>query len=130
VSGFYALFVRVSDGVDTVCRSQNLAIYGIAISSAGPAPGVLPNATQNAAYDTTVTATGGTGPYQYTASFMPNGLSLDQNGATAGRIHGTVNTGPGKYSINVTATDSNGLSRIQTLALSVIATPATLPSIS
>ena len=51
-------------------------------------PVVLPNGTQTVAYDQTITASGGTGPYTYavTTGSLPSGLSLD--GAT-GEITGT-----------------------------------------
>lgn len=66
-------------------------------------PVVLPNGTQTVAYDQTITASGGTGPYTYavTTGSLPSGLSLD--GAT-GEITGTpANTGFSNFTI--TATD-------------------------
>jgi large repetitive protein len=126
VAGFYPVTLQVNDGVDTLCRGENLVIYDIAVSSAGPRADILPNATQSVLYSTTVTATGGAGPYHFTSSFLPNGLVLDSDGT----IHGTPNTGPNKYSLSITATDSHGLSRIQAMALTVIGAPPTLPAIS
>jgi uncharacterized repeat protein (TIGR01451 family) len=68
-------------------------------------PATLPNGFQAAAYNQTVTATGGTAPYNFTVSAgaLPGGLSL----SSAGAITGTP-TAPGAFSFTVKATDNNG----------------------
>ena len=62
----------------------------------------LPGGTVGVAYSGSVTATGGTAPYTYSASGLPSGLSI--NGAT-GAISGTT-TAVGTASLSVTVTDS------------------------
>lgn len=69
-------------------------------------PGALPNGVTNTPYPTQVIppATGGTGPYTYTATNLPPGLTF--NPATR-EITGTP-TQAGTYTIPVTVTDANG----------------------
>src|SRR5580658_1825644 len=50
--GSYTWFVQFTDGVDTEYRGFNINVYAIEIET----PGQLPNATQNAAYNTMVSA--------------------------------------------------------------------------
>ncbi|WP_082458604.1 putative Ig domain-containing protein [Pedobacter sp. Leaf216] len=70
------------------------------------APGALPNGVTGTAYTTNgiPAATGGTGPYTYTATSLPPGLTF--NPATR-EITGTP-TQIGTYTIPVTVTDANG----------------------
>ncbi len=114
----------ISDGTDTIFRGQSLNIYAVDITS----PGALPNAVQNGVYNTTLTASGGTGPYTWTANCcgLPSGLSLNANGV----ISGTVTSGPGLSWFTVKATDVNGLSYTKTLSIDVTSTPVTLTRIT
>jgi hypothetical protein len=127
-SGFYNLTVQVSAGGDLICRGINLGVYDIAVSSAADhLDFVLPNGTQNASYSAPLTATGGSGTYHFLSSgFLPNGLVLDDDGL----LHGTINTGPGKFNFTITATDTTALSRAQSMSLTVIGVPPALPQIS
>ncbi len=114
--GFYNLNFSIFDGVDTVFRGQGLNVYAVNITS----PAVLPNATQNGAYSTPLTASGGTGPYTFSAfCCLPNGLTL----AGTGTISGTVNAGPGKSSFYVTVTDANGVTYRKYMSIDVVGTP-------
>ncbi|GAA4208948.1 hypothetical protein GCM10022289_33650 [Pedobacter jeongneungensis] len=69
-------------------------------------PGALPNGITGTVYSTQTipAATGGTGPYTYTATGVPPGLTF--NPATR-EITGTP-TQPGTYNIPVTVVDANG----------------------
>ncbi|MGN7989197.1 putative Ig domain-containing protein [Pedobacter sp. 22226] len=69
-------------------------------------PGALPNGITGTVYPTQTipAATGGTGPYTYTATGVPPGLTF--NPATR-EITGTP-TQPGTYNIPVTVVDANG----------------------
>jgi subtilisin family serine protease len=61
----------------------------------------LPNATVSTAYSATIQAIGGTSPYTWSATGLPNGLSL----ATDGKITGTP-TATGSFTLVVTTTDA------------------------
>ncbi len=69
-------------------------------------PGNLPGGTTGTPYPTQTipSATGGTGPYVYTATNLPPGLSFDPQ---TREITGTP-TQAGSYNIPVTVTDANG----------------------
>ena len=123
--GFVSIQFNLSDGVDTQFRSYGLTVSPINVAAAGPAPAVLPNITQNVAYSTTVTASGGTGGYTYTASGLPGGLGIN---ATTGVISGTTNFFTGRYQVNITAKDSSNSSYTKRMAITVVGPAATLPT--
>jgi hypothetical protein len=116
-AGTYNVSFNLSDGTDTINRTDRLVISAIDITS----PGALPNATQGAVYSQSLTATGGTGSYTWavTNGNLPGGLSLSVDGA----ITGTVTFGPSMNSFNATATDSNGVSYTKTMMIDVIGVP-------
>ena len=93
-------------------------------------PTSLPPGTQGGGYSQTVTATGGTGPYQYTITkgSLPPGLTLD---VSTGLISGNP-TATGVYFFVVTATDVNLCSGSQAYVLTIACLldvqPATLPN--
>ena len=62
----------------------------------------LPGGTSGVAYAGSVTASGGTSPYLYSASGLPSGLSIN---SSTGAITGTT-TSVGPSSVSVTVTDS------------------------
>ena len=103
------------------------------LSIAGPAS--LPAGTAGVAYSpTTVTATGGTGPYTWSAVGLPGALSID---STTGTISGTPTTNTGSpFSLTVTVTDSTSATASQAYALTInppppppsITGPASLPA--
>ncbi|MDE2249512.1 MAG: putative Ig domain-containing protein, partial [Xanthomonadaceae bacterium] len=66
-------------------------------------PATLPAATVAAAYNQTITASGGTAPYTYaTAGPLPAGLTLSSGGVLSG-----TPTAGGTFNFTVTATDSS-----------------------
>jgi hypothetical protein len=92
-------------------------------------PATLPNGTQYAAYNQTISATGGVSPYAYsiTAGALPAGLTLNGTGVLSGTITGA----PAVYSFTVRAADANVCvaTRAYTLTVgcpSIAITPATL----
>jgi hypothetical protein len=91
------------------------------------APVTLSYATLNSPYSETITASGGTGPYTFTASPAippPPGLTFN---TTTGLISGTP-TALGAFSFCVTATDTNGCTgmRCYTITVAVAAGGPTL----
>lgn len=75
----------------------------------------LPATTQGAAYNQTVTATGGTGSLAFTASGLPTGLMIGMNNGT---ITGTPMVS-GTAPVTVTVTDAAGAPATQMLTLTV-----------
>ncbi len=88
----------------------------------------LANATQNVAYNTTLTATGGTAPYSWSVTLgaLPAGLSL--NSAT-GAISGAP-TGLGTSNFTVQVSDAHALTGSASLSLTVVVPPLTVSTTS
>jgi hypothetical protein len=80
--------------------------------------GTLPGGGVGAAYNQTLTGTGGTGPYRWsvTAGSLPAGLTL--NGAT-GVISGTPTT-LGSYAFTITLTDGSGKTISRAYSMTVL----------
>jgi hypothetical protein len=86
---------------------------------------VLPNATQNVPYTTTLTADDGAGgPYTWTTGWTPPGLLLASNGVLSG-----TPTNPGNFSFWVTVTSPRG-SYSRVISLCVVSAPLNLPSLN
>jgi uncharacterized repeat protein (TIGR01451 family) len=110
----------------TATATFSLTVMGPTIALA---PTTLPTPVIGAAYNQTLTASGGSTPYSYAISVgaLPPGLSL----SAAGALTGTP-TGVGTFGFTVTATDANGFTGNQaysfTIAVPTIAlAPAALP---
>ena len=73
----------------------------------------LPNGTVTSAYSATVTATGGTTPYTWSATGLPTGLSI---GSSTGKITGTP-TVAGTSTVTVKVTGTTGNHVTKTLSL-------------
>ncbi|HJQ06503.1 MAG TPA: putative Ig domain-containing protein [Nocardioides sp.] len=97
----------------------------VAVVQNGPAlPSSVPGGTYDAAYTSSVAATGGTSPYTYaiTAGSLPAGLTLD---GTTGAITGTP-TAAGDATFTVTATDAAAETAEHEYTLSVAKADPTL----
>lgn len=125
-AGNYNFVLAVTDANQlSASRSFSIAITGPVFSITTTSP--LPNATVGQTYSQTLNATGGTPPYQWTASSgFPPGLSLDPN---SGAITGTPSTA-GSYSFTVQVVDSAKNATTANLALSVSAPALTITTIS
>lgn len=85
-------------------------------------PATLPQATQNAAYQTTLATSGGKGPYTWAlqTGSLPSGLNLSSAGEISGTLASTVGTGNYSFTVKVTDT-SNGASATSTMTIGVFA---------
>jgi Putative Ig domain len=117
----------VSDGAANV---QQMDVYFDRVSlcpAIAVSPAVLPNGQLTVAYNQTVTAAGGTGPYTFAlAGALPDGLGLDTG---IGGITGTP-TATGITPLAVIATDALGCAGSQDYSLIVDPAPASCPAIS
>ena len=119
---------------DSLAR-QRLANYSITVNAAlslTPAP--LPTGTVSAAYNQTITASGGTGTVTLAVSNIQNaipGLTVPAGGTGSLAISGTP-TATGTETFTVTATDSLGATTTANYTITVdpelTLTPATLPA--
>jgi len=83
----------------------------------------LPQATQNAVYQATLAATGGTGSYTWalsSGSTLPTGLTLSSAGEITGTIASTVATGNYTFTVKVTDT-SSGSTATSAMSIGVFA---------
>jgi large repetitive protein len=102
------------------------AVYGQGVFLI-TSPNPLPNATLNTAYSQTLTASGGTAPYQWSVGQgLPPGLSL---GAGTGTISG-VPTTSGNYTFTIQVADSAKDSATENFSLTVSGPTLTITTIS
>ncbi len=105
--GTTTVAIKVTDSTSPTAQTATVNLQ-IAIAAATVAPTLsitttsLPGGTSGVAYAGSVTATGGTTPYLYSASGLPSGLSIS---SSTGAITGTT-TGVGTDQVSVTVTDS------------------------
>ncbi len=103
---------------------------GVTLSGNGVTPpgvevataSILPQATKSSAYQTQLTASGGTPPYTWSVaagSSLPLGLTLSSAGLLSGTLDPSVNTGG--YQFTVQAMDSLGATATSKLTFSVYA---------
>src|SRR4029077_12201339 len=106
--------VQVTDA-NSLTGSKSLSLTVLAPPTVTTAS--LPNGTQNAAYTTTLTATGGTTPYTWsiTVGTLPAGLTL---ASSTGVISGTP-TATGTTNITVQVTDANSLTATKPLSITI-----------
>ncbi len=125
---FFPTASGVTNGTMSIVY-DSLPPVGLSLSGTGAAPSslavtnypTLPSATQNAAYQDTLTAQGGAPPYTWTlaSGSLPSGLTLASSGTITGSLASSVTTG--NYSFTATATDSNLATSSATLTLPVYA---------
>ncbi|MCC6237105.1 MAG: putative Ig domain-containing protein [Dehalococcoidia bacterium] len=128
-SGTANFSARVTDSANvTTTKALSITVSGSGVLTVVTAS--LPGATQNDAYNETLTAAGGSGSYTWTLSggtTLPTGLSL----STAGVISGTP-TGTGTSTFTVQVTDGAAASTTKQLSITVSSvvdiTTTSLPS--
>jgi hypothetical protein len=113
-SGAYTFTVRVSDASGaSVSKSLTITVVDpLVVSSTTLAPGI-----KGAAYNQTLTATGGRTAFIWTLvapTVLPPGLTLSSNGL----ISGTPTTG-GTYNFDVLVTDRDGRVATKSLAITI-----------
>ncbi|MCW4115491.1 putative Ig domain-containing protein [Aurantimonas sp. MSK8Z-1] len=79
------------------------------------APATLPGGMIGQAYSATISASGGTAPYRFSATGVPTGLTL----STGGALSGTPTTAGG-FTVAVTATDANGATGTHSYSLTIM----------
>ncbi len=119
--GSFTVTVTVKDSApgstpQTKTFNVNVVAAPLVITTAS-----LPNGTVGTAYSASVGATGGTTPLAFSATGLPDGLSI----SAAGAITGTP-TAPGAANIVVTVKDKGGASTSKNFAVSFVL-PATPP---
>jgi hypothetical protein len=117
--GTSSVSVTVTDSKGTgVTKTLTLIVEAppLSITTASLPPGMV-----GAAYSASVGATGGVPPYTFSASGLPDGLSMSAGGSISG-----TPTVAGSSSVSVTVRDSLGTSASRTLSIAVTlpATPA------
>ena len=123
-SGSFTVSVTVSDSsspAQSVSHSLGLAIAAATPALVWPPGASLPGATVGQAYSTTLSASGGTTPYKWSAASLPAGLSLAQS---TGVLSGTP-TQSGTSSLSITVSDSS--STVQSVTQSVSLAVGTPP---
>jgi uncharacterized protein YhjY with autotransporter beta-barrel domain len=88
-----------------------------------PGAGALPVGMVGTAYSQTISTSGGTAPYSFTATGLPAGLTL----STGGVLSGTP-TANGSFTLAVSVTDAHGATGSASYALDVASLPAPVVS--
>jgi RHS repeat-associated protein len=102
---------------DTLARTAKASINWVtAVAPAVTNPGTQ-TGTIGTAYSKTMTASGGSAPFTWTASGLPAGLSIN---STSGTVSGTPTTAGGA-TVTVTATDATGRTGTTTVTWTVAA---------
>ena len=112
----------------TACSGISVPGNGNTSSATNSTPGLtistlLPSATVGSSYNATLNVSGGTLPYAFTLASgqLPAGVLLS---SATGTLSGTP-TSSGSFSFAISVSDSKGLSKQQSLQMTVAAAPIT-----
>lgn len=114
-TGGFSIDVTVTDAAGQQATQRYTST--VIVPAITMTPGSFPTGKVGTAYaSTTLAASGGIGPYQYTVTTgtLPTGLTLSQAGVLAGTPQGS-----GAFPVTVTATDAYGLTGAQAYTLVV-----------
>ncbi|EOL8971292.1 autotransporter domain-containing protein [Cronobacter dublinensis] len=100
---------------DSADATVSLTILAPTTVTIAPASGALPPATTGSAWSQTLSATGGSAPYTWTAHGLPAGISLN---AATGALSGTPTTA-GSFTFSVTVKEAGNVSATTTYTLVV-----------
>ena len=124
--GTYTVTVTVTDAAGAkASASSSVTITGapLQITTAS-----LPNGTVGGGYSASVSASGGTPPYTFSAGGLPSGVSISPGGAISGTIPAT--TPPGNFEVTATVTDSKGNTASRSYTVTVTLPALTITGIS
>ncbi|MCX8956762.1 autotransporter domain-containing protein [Erwinia psidii] len=121
-SGSDSFTYTASNGNGTSASARVSLTVTPVLLTLSPGSGALPAATAGSSWSQTLTASGGSAPYTFSATALPDGITL--NPAT-GVLTGTPSAA-GSYSFQVTASDSLGDSGTASYLLAVSAAPQTV----
>jgi hypothetical protein len=117
--------------VTAPCGQTLTSTFTVQAPTITVAPATLPNGATNTAYSQSITASGGTAPYNYaiTSGALPAGLTLASNGTLSG-----TPTVAGTFTFTVTATDastgSGPYSGSRSYTLTIITSTTTVTSVT
>jgi hypothetical protein len=114
--GTYQFTINVDDPNNLCTASHAYAITIVSCPSLTIWPETLPDGALGEAYSQTLTATGGSAPYRFTAksSTLPPGLSLSQDGVLSG-----TPTSWEIFEFTVYVSDANGCAGSQICTISI-----------
>jgi hypothetical protein len=126
----FSINITVTDSTSRTASKAYLLMVNPALTITGPASLLV--GVMGSAYPlTTMAATGGTGPYTWSAIGLPAGLTIS---ASTGLISGTPSTATGSpFSVNITATDTGARTATKSYLLTInpalaITGPVSLPA--
>jgi hypothetical protein len=104
-NGTYNFAVTVTDSSTTLCTGSETFSVTMTCPTITVSPSTLPKVSIGVAYNQTVTASGGTGPYTFAVASgaLPSGLSL----SSGGLISGTYSGSAGSATFTIAATDAD-----------------------
>jgi hypothetical protein len=123
--GQYSVRVTATDSSRTTAPVTASATYSLNIAGPSLAFGTpaLPDGTVGVAYSGSLNAAGGTKPYRFTATGVPDGLTL----GTDGSVSGTPTTA-GTFTVNATVTDAAKASVNQSYTIKIAPPPLVIPT--